>query len=242
MGCRPTPERFYTGSVEYLALATDYDGTLAHDGTVAGPTLRAVERLRRSGRKLILVTGRELSDLKSVFARIDLFDLAVCENGGVLYDPRSGEIRALGGAPDRAFIDELARRGVKPLSVGLSIVATVQPFDKIAREVIREQGLDWQVILNKGSVMVLPVGVTKKTGLKVALTELTIAPEQVVGVGDAENDHAFLEECGWSVAVANALPSVKEAADFTTAAPYGEGVVELIAMILENRVVSPAKG
>lgn len=242
MGCRPTHERFYTEGVDYLALATDYDGTLARDGIVDGSTLQAVKRLRQSGRKIILVTGRELSDLKSVFSRMDLFDLAVCENGAVLYHPGTGELRGLGRAPDRAFIDELTRRGVKPLSVGLSIVATVQPFDKIAREVIREHGLDWQVILNKGSVMMLPIGVNKKAGLNAALAELGIPPEHVVGVGDAENDHAFLEECGWSVAVANALPSLKAVVDFTTAAPYGKGVVELIAMMLENRLVSPAKG
>ena len=242
MGCPPTRERFYTGDVDYLALATDYDGTLARDGIVDGPTLQAVKRLRQSGRKVILVTGRELSDLKSVFSRMYLFDLAVCENGGVLYDPLSGELRGLGRAPDRGFIDELASRGVKPLSVGLSIVATIQPFDKIAQAVIRDQALDLQVILNKGSVMVLPIGVNKKTGLNAALAELGIAPQQVVGVGDAENDYAFLEECGWSAAVANALPSLKAMVDFTTTASHGKGVVELIEMILENRLVSPAKG
>ncbi len=50
-----------------LALATDYDGTLAHDGRVEEPTLHVLERLRRSGRKLVLVTGRELDDLLAVF-------------------------------------------------------------------------------------------------------------------------------------------------------------------------------
>lgn len=41
----------------FIALATDYDGTLAHDGIVAKKTLVALERFRKSGRKLVLVTG-----------------------------------------------------------------------------------------------------------------------------------------------------------------------------------------
>ena len=59
--------------MRYLVLASDYDGTLATDGVVDDETVRAVERLVHSGRKLILVTGRELPDLESVFSRLDLF-------------------------------------------------------------------------------------------------------------------------------------------------------------------------
>ena len=60
--------------MRYLALASDYDGTLAKDGEVDELTIRALERLVQSGRKLILVTGRELPDLQSVFSRLDLCD------------------------------------------------------------------------------------------------------------------------------------------------------------------------
>ena len=50
-----------------MVLASDYDGTLAFQGKVDSHTLAALDRLLGSGRKLILVTGRELNDLKSVF-------------------------------------------------------------------------------------------------------------------------------------------------------------------------------
>ena len=46
--------------MHYLALASDYDGTLATDGRVDNATIAALERLRDSGRRLLLVTGREL--------------------------------------------------------------------------------------------------------------------------------------------------------------------------------------
>ena len=73
-------------------------------------------------------------------------------------------------------------------------------------ETIRELGLELQVIFNKGAVMVLPAGVNKATGLAAALESLGLSPHNAVGVGDAENDHAFLALCECAVAVANALP------------------------------------
>ena len=85
--------------MRYLALATDYDGTLAHHGRVDEPTLKALERLRESGRKLILVTGRVLPELLGVFPRIDLFDYVVAENGALIYRPETREEKAIGERP-----------------------------------------------------------------------------------------------------------------------------------------------
>ncbi|TJV09003.1 MAG: HAD-IIB family hydrolase, partial [Mesorhizobium sp.] len=111
----------------FIALATDYDGTLAHDGIVVEKTLAALERFKKSGRKLILVTGRELPDLKRVFPELGVFDKVVAENGALIYTPASEEERAISPAPAPKFVASLKKRGVKPLSVGRSIVATWEP-------------------------------------------------------------------------------------------------------------------
>jgi len=217
--------------MHYSALATDYDGTIAHDGIVDEATLAALRRVRPAGLGLILVTGRELPDLYATFAHIDLFDRIVAENGAMLYRPDTRETRVLSAPPPPEFLDELARRGV-PFSVGRSIVATVEPHEAEVLAVIRDLGLEWHVIFNKGSVMALPSSINKAVGLAPALDELGVPAGRVVGVGDAENDHAFLRMCGLAVAVANALPAVKETADLTTAGARGAGVVELIDRLL----------
>ena len=113
-------------TMRYTALASDYDGTLASHGKVDQPTLAAVERFLKSGRKLLLVTGRELDDLKQVFPEIDRCTLVVAENGGVLYNPETQEERTLVEPPNQHFLDELTQRGV-PFSVGRGIVATWEP-------------------------------------------------------------------------------------------------------------------
>jgi hydroxymethylpyrimidine pyrophosphatase-like HAD family hydrolase len=214
------------------ALATDYDGTLAADGVVSDRAIAALERLRASGRKLLLVTGREIEDLRSVFRRLDLFDLVVAENGALLYRPHSGEAKPLAALPSPLFIARLRDLGVTPLSIGHVIVATRVPHDQDVLAVIRELGLELQIIFNKGAVMVLPPGVNKATGLAAALKELSLSAESVVAVGDAENDHAFLAACGYGVAVANALPMLKSEADWVTEGARGDGVVELVDRLL----------
>jgi hydroxymethylpyrimidine pyrophosphatase-like HAD family hydrolase/energy-coupling factor transporter ATP-binding protein EcfA2 len=220
--------------VRYFALACDYDGTIAQDGRVDDPTLRALERLSASGRKLLLVTGRELDELMRIFPHGQMFDRIVAENGAVVYEPGTRELQPLGDAPPAEFVRELQRRGVQPLSVGRVIVATWQPNERIVFEVIRDLGLELQVIFNKGAVMVLPSGVNKATGLRRALEALKISSHNAVGVGDAENDHAFLAACECAVAVANALDSIKVRVDFVTEGHHGRGVIELIDRLIAS--------
>jgi HAD superfamily hydrolase (TIGR01484 family) len=224
--------------MRYLALCCDYDGTIAHHGRVDQPTLAALERLRESGRKLVLVTGRQLEDLQSVFPQLEMFERVVAENGALLYTPSSREEKRLGEAPPRAFVDALVAAGVEPVSVGRIIVATWEPHQKTVLETIRECGLELQVIFNKGAVMVLPAGVNKATGLRAALAELNLSIHNAVGVGDAENDHAFLSICECSAAVGNALPAVKEKADIVTFADHGAGVTQLIDEMIGDDLAS----
>jgi hydroxymethylpyrimidine pyrophosphatase-like HAD family hydrolase len=214
--------------MRWHALATDFDGTLATEGVVAPEAKLALQNLRAKGVKVVLVTGRELSDFSSLDIALSSFDLIIAENGALMHDPATGETLGLGAPPPEHFVAELARLGVTPLSVGASIVATCEPYEHVVLEVIKQQGLEHQVIFNKGAVMILPPGVNKATGLTVALERLHIGPEKTVAVGDAENDHALLEMCGLGVAVSNAIPSLKERAHWVTTAPDGAGMAELM--------------
>ncbi len=220
--------------MHYLALACDYDGTLAKDGVVSPQTIDALERVGASGRKLILITGRLLEDLQMAFPRLDLFTYVVAENGALLYNPADSTEKLLGEAPPRQFIQALRERGITPLVAGRVIVASLHPHEKTIVDVIAKLGLELQVIFNKGAVMVLPTGMNKATGLVAALQELKFSAHNVVGIGDAENDHSFLSLCECSVAVANAIPSLKEQADYTTKAENGDGVIELIEQLLAD--------
>lgn len=215
-----------------MGLATDYDGTIAREGNVAESTLAALKQFRAAGRRLVLVTGRQLEDLRQACTELELFDRVVAENGAVLFDPARKDERLLAAPPPVDLVLALQERGVEPLSVGRVIVATSQPYETTVLTTIRDLGLEHQIVFNKGAVMVLPAGVDKASGLRAALAELDLSPEDVVGVGDAENDYAFVNACGCTVAVQNAVESLSCAADWVTPSPAGAGVEELIARLL----------
>ncbi|MBZ5550039.1 MAG: Cof-type HAD-IIB family hydrolase [Acidobacteriia bacterium] len=220
--------------MRFRAIACDYDRTLAEDGRVVPETVDVLRRGRASGRKLILITGRALDDLRSVFSDLSLFDLVVAENGALLFDPALGSEEPLCASPPATFLRLLRARGV-PFTVGKRVVATIRPHEIALLELVQQMNLGLDVAFNRESVMVLPSGVDKGTGLTAALARLGIAPAEVVGIGDAENDLPFLRLCGFSVAVANAIDSLKEQVDLVTRADYGAGATEII-----DRVVGAA--
>ena len=223
--------------MQFYVLATDYDGTLATHGTVEPATTAALVRLRQAGRKVLLVTGRELPDLKKVYPEFAVFDRIVAENGALLYNPASDEERLLCEPPSAVLVERLRAFNI-PFSVGRAVIATTEPHHHAVLEAIHELGLELQLTFNKGAVMVLPSGVNKATGLLAVLKEIGAMAESTVGIGDAENDHAFLAVCGCGVAVANALPSLKSRAQVITRGTHGAGVVEIVEEMVADTLLS----
>ncbi len=220
--------------MRYLALATDFDGTLASHGRMAAATAEALGRVRASGRRLLLVSGRRLEDLLQVQPRLDLFDGLILENGAVIHWPATGRTELQCRPVPAHFTQMLRRRGVRPLDVGRVLVATVHPHEATVLEAIYELGLELQIVFNGDAVMVLPPHVNKGTGLATALRALGLSRHEVVGIGDAANDHSFFAMCDCAVATANAIPGLKEEAAFTTAGADGAGVVELADELLAD--------
>jgi hydroxymethylpyrimidine pyrophosphatase-like HAD family hydrolase len=159
--------------MRFAALACDYDGTLAWEGTVAFNTLQALKRLKASGRRLILVTGRQLDDLIGIFPSYPVFDLIVAENGAILFWPATGRMRELAKAPPGAFLDRLQQFKVDFVT-GRVVVATWKSHEEEVRRAIDEAKLELDLSFNKGAVMVLPRGCDKASGLAVAARELHI--------------------------------------------------------------------
>ena len=227
--------------MRFAAVAIDYDGTLATEGTVHPSTVAALEQVVASGRKFILVTGRTLRELLPLFPQASLCARIVAENGAVLYRPATRDQRLLTHPASVPLTEMLKKKGVTPLDVGESIIATLRPHEVAIMEAIRDLGLEHHVIFNRESVMVLPPGVNKATGLAAALDELKLSPHEVVGIGDSENDHALLEVSELAVAVASAVPILKESADWVTAQSNGAGTTEALLALAADDMAGQAQ-
>ena len=119
----------------FLALAADYDGTLADDGSVGASIYDALKRLKD---------------------RLDLFDRGVAENGAVVFDPGTRHQRVIAEKPPLALVIALKDQKVEPLSVGESIVATWSPHEQTVLKTHRDLGLEHQIISTKGQSWCCP--------------------------------------------------------------------------------------
>src|SRR3989449_5540165 len=179
-----------------------------------------------------------LPDLRNACPDLDrMFDAVGAEHGGLRYLPARREVRTRGEPPEAALVEALRLRGVS-FDLGSSIVATTEGYAEAALAAVRETGVERTLVFNKGSLMLLPGGVTKGTGLDAALTGLALSPHNMVGIGDAENDHAFLAMSECAVAVADAIPALRERADYVTRAPGARGVMEFLDEHLVNDLVA----
>ena len=213
--------------MRYVALAAGFDGTLARDGVCDERCIEALRALAATGRKLILVTGRELRELLEIFPEARLFDYVVAENGAVMHRPATRESEILAQAPPEILLQELRRRHVTPLSVGSSMVRTVQANEAEVSAALRKLQLDFQLVTNPGALMMLPAGVNKASGVWAALRELGVSRHNLVAIGDGENDLALFEFAEHAVAVQNADTLVKRVANRTTHGAYCDGFLEL---------------
>jgi hydroxymethylpyrimidine pyrophosphatase-like HAD family hydrolase len=210
----------------FKAVAIACDGTLAEGGPPAASVLAAVRSARDMGLRLLLGTGRTLTDLWQVFPNVDEhFDLTVPENGAIL---RAAEgHRRLARPVDPELAKALQRRGI-PVQPGQVILACDAVYDAEVFEEIRRLDLDCQLVRNRAALMVIPASVTKASGLGAGLRELGLSARSAIAIGDAKNDLALLDACELGVAVANAVPVVKQRADLVLDRADGSGVTEFL--------------
>lgn len=213
--------------MRYVALAAGYDGTLARDGCCDEPCVDALRALAATGRKLILVTCRELRDLLEIFPEARVFDYLVAECGAVMHRPATRQSAILAPAPSEILVHELRRRGIAPLSVGSSIVTTHRAYESEIRDAIGKLHLDSQLVTNGDATIILPAGVNKASGMRAVLRELGLSAHNLITIGSSENDLALLSIAEYTVAVQNADPALKRAADRVTQRSHCEGFIEL---------------
>jgi phosphoglycolate phosphatase (TIGR01487 family) len=222
---------------DYRAVAFDYDGTLTDGGRMSAETAAALVALRQAGYRLILVSGRRLERIRAACSRLDLFDEIILENGAVAFCPATGAEELIAPPLDAGFLAELCREIPQAeLFTGRSMLATGAEHADRIRAAIGRGGYRLDMIGCGERVLVLPQGVDKGSGLAHALERLGLRGDQVIVVGDEANDLALFGLGGFSVAVGNAAPELKAAADLVMAGEGGQGVQKLIGLLLAGRL------
>jgi hydroxymethylpyrimidine pyrophosphatase-like HAD family hydrolase len=212
-------------------IATDFDGTVSQGDRLAPAAARALRRWREAGRVAVLVSGRSFEFLRYLQECEQAFDLIVAENGAVLYNPHSDEMRLPFGEVPDDLVDRLVQVGI-PLWRGIAIAGTTLPYDDAVWVTSRELGLAVHMETNHNEVMLLPPGASKGAGLLNLLQNEGLSPRNLLAFGDAENDLSLLQVAEIKVAVANAVEGIKGIADHVTPEVGPAGVASFIERYL----------
>ena len=216
--------------MKLAVLALDYDGTVARNDVLDPSVRAAIASARTNGIVTLLVTGRILSELERVAGQLHFVDGVVAENGAVLHFPDSGHTSVLAPAVPESFIGELSRRGI-PHVRGKSLVDANAADAPRLLQVIHQLELPLVLVFNGGRVMTMPQGVSKATGLHIALDTLRLSARNTLAIGDRENDHELLRLAEVGVAVAWGSAALRHAADITLP---GSGPAAVAAYVAET--------
>ncbi len=211
----------------------DLDETLTEGGEtrVKDNVRRSLIGLRDSGWTLILATGRDITylmrreDIKGVFhAWIAEAGLSYIIHGRGLVKVNApvGWLEAVSSLRNLGYVQ------VKDHTVSVK----ERYLHELEGELSR-LGIKARLVNNKGNVILLPEGVSKMSALRMLLDDLGVRGF-VAAVGDSEVDVELLRGVDFSAAVANAEPGVKEVVDYVASRPDGDGVVEVIGVLLKR--------
>ncbi|KAH7284049.1 hypothetical protein KP509_34G037700 [Ceratopteris richardii] len=79
---------------------------------------------------------------------------------------------------------------------------------------------------------IIPVGASKGKGVSLLLQDLGVHPDEVMAIGDGENDIEMLQLVGWGVAMRNGAPATLAIADAQVGSNDEDGIAEALEKFL----------
>lgn len=232
--------------VKIEAIAVDVDGTIT-DGKrrICHSSLDALRKAEEAGIPVIIATGNISHFAYAVATLIGTTGGLVCENGGVIYKDGYnnnhvivlGDISKAQKAYDflyEKFGEDIPFRIVEDSDARVSEITFYKNMDS---EPLKEMLKDFDVeVYDSGFALHLTdPEVDKGKGLKELADLLGYNVENIMCIGDSENDIDFFSGGGFKVAVANACDELKELADYVCENKYGDGVSEAIDKFVFNQ-------
>ena len=221
------------------ALVTDVDGTITdRRRRINTPAVEVVRTLVDAGVEVVFASGNTVCFMDGLCKMVGTDGTIIGENGGVYRRGFSGTLRVPGDkkachAAFEVLNDYFAGKGVELELFGeqyrfadVAFARNIDPDE--ARAVIRDHDLSVRVLDTGFAIHLQTPGVSKGAALTALAREMGVSPDDMMAVGDSENDIEMLEAAGIGVAVRNAPAAVQATADRVTEGAYGDGFVEAV--------------
>jgi len=200
----------------------------------------------RIGRRQFIFTlcsGRPATFMEALARQLTITYPMICENGSLLFDPQTKRGMLNPNIP-REFMQQRGdiRRTIEELIAGTDAVIELgkdvmfsvnssnpgQFGDLKPRLEEALKGAPVEIQFSGRSIEVIPVGVTKAQGLAFWAETMGVAVADTVSIGDADNDLEILNAAGHAAAPANCTPNVRAIAEYISAYPMVEGVLDIL--------------
>jgi HAD superfamily hydrolase (TIGR01484 family) len=246
--------------------AVDIDGCLnsgvhnPYDLDILGRLRNYNQRARKSDiyPAITLCTGRPAPYVQAVIQMLDLHSPTLCEHGNMMTGIDESRV-AMHPQLDPSIAQVLLklrdlllhRLSADPphFETGKETHLTIFPGSKTpvekaveaASAIIREQGWHLEARLYGSCAVATQPDMHKGVGMRWLAHRMGISLENIAGIGDSKPDADFLKLVGYSGAVANAVPDIKNLpVDFVAKAPDIAGVLEFYESCIErNRRIIP---
>lgn len=216
---------------ELKAIALDVDGTITDNSRkICVSAIGAITQAEENGIPVMIVTGNILCAAKMLAIMLGTTGGLVSENGGVI--EYKGEKKLLGSIEEcqRAFEYLKTKYPVRKVEFSDERISEVAIERNIKEELVKETLKDFNVEIydTKFAIHLTDPSVDKGTSLEILAAHNGVKTEEIMAIGDSENDIEFLEVAGLKVAVNNADEELKAEADYITSGTHGDGVAEAI--------------
>ena len=250
---------------EYQVIALDLDGTLLTSGKTVSPrTLAALIRCMENGMQPVIVTGRSRSSIPALLppefpvmpwisshgAEVYLDGSRIAEN--LINVPLAREIAQIAQAlaPDMKVSTVMDGIWYATLPIGVPHViadlrtAIDRPVPKMVCDLSQAPDVDalrstlpdgCRLIIAAHLGEIVASGVSKISALRGLLRDWGLTLDDAVAFGDHLPDLDMIAACGLGVAMGNAVPEVKEAADLVTLSCDEDGIAEVLERLVEGK-------
>ena len=218
-------------------LVFDVDGTITDKNRrLCLDCVKAIRIAEKSGVITVMATGNILPVALSLSEFIGSSGPVIAENGGVICYKDDMKKEILG---DRSkcekVLELLEKEGIKYTRTvtdmcRLSEITLIRDISvERIREVVKKYNIEGvKVVDTHFAIHIMCSNVSKGVALRRVLEHLGVPSDNVLYIGDSENDIEAFRLVKHSVALANAPAFVKKEASYVTSMPYGAGFLEAL--------------
>lgn len=235
-------------------ICSDVDGTLlSSNKELTEQNLDAILQWQQAGNYFGIVSGRQISGIKKVY--VDKFnpDFVIGLNGGYIKNLAGDVIfNNISLEHQRLLIVRLEALNIlqihvtkagKTTNINITEFIPTPEIEKISivlnskaeSDNLMKKLIDLPLNITQSDYRYIEIsegGISKLSGIKTAIGSENL--NKVAAVGDFYNDIEMITAAGVGVAMANAVPEVKEAADMITTSNDDDGIAHLINKLLEK--------